>query len=66
MCEQLNGEQNGTFDSLEVLVTEITPLLPSGYRVELLPPNRRYDSDALYIGKERTISENNASVLDAM
>ena len=64
--ETLDNEQNGTFESLDTLASDIQPLLPEGYRCELLPQSRRYDSDALYIGKERTLDDNNTSVLDAI
>ena len=56
-------KDNGQIASIDVVAT-LEPLLPSGYRIELLPPNRRYASDAYYIGKQRTLSDNNKSVLD--
>ena len=47
-----NNETIENFDSVETLVAELTPLLPSGYRINVLPDNRRYDSNAVYIGLE--------------
>ena len=50
--EDDNNETIENFDSVETLVADVNPLLPDGYRITVLPDNRRYDSNAVYIGPE--------------
>ena len=54
---------NGEIASIDVIAT-LSPLLPSGFRITLLPASRRYPDDSYYIGKERTLSDSNKDVLD--
>ena len=54
---------NGQIASIDVIAT-LSPLLPSGFRITLLPTSRRYPEESYYIGKERTLSDSNKDVLD--
>ena len=54
---------NGEIASIDVIAT-LQPLLPSGYSITLLPTSRRYPDESYYIGKERTLSDSNKTVLD--
>ena len=38
------------YDDIDVLVAELTPLVPENYRVTILPTSRRHNSDAIFIG----------------
>ena len=56
-------KDNGQIASIDVIAT-LSPLLPSGFRITLLPTSRRYPDTSYYIGKERTLSDSNKDVLD--
>ena len=58
-----NVVDNGQIASIDVIAT-LQPLLPSGYSITLLPTSRKYPDDSYYIGKERTLSDSNKTVLD--
>ena len=52
--------------SPEELCAQLEPLLPDGYRVELLPESDDYDSGAIFIGKARTIVDRNRVAFSKM
>ena len=58
-----NVVDNGQVASIDVIAT-LSPLLPSGYSITLLPTSRKYPDDSYYIGKERTLSDSNKTILD--